>query len=347
MSRLKKFFRELIPDQDSDDEDTVKEKSKPKPKYYGTVLPYPYFDASSDTSVLHQAIECKDMDKIINIFVKRNNSQRQQIKAIYESSTGNKLEDDLKSVLRSDFEDVVVSLLMTPAHFDAYTLWEATHGKCFGTDEDVITEIFATRTNQEREDINRVYREVYGIDLEDVIKDETKGTFRRILLALLKAKKVEHTEVDNKLAQEDARRLYEAGEGTPGFNVNVFIEIFTERSSPQLCKTFQHYSAISELSLPKALQKELCGDTEDCFIDLVKCAYNAPAVFAEKLHNATMRHGTCEKTLNRILVSRSECDLKKILKQYKAMYNRPLQEVIQEETSDCYQKILLELCGVF
>ncbi|KAM9322785.1 annexin A1-like isoform 2-T2 [Pholidichthys leucotaenia] len=307
MSRLKKFFRELIPDQDSDDEDTVKEKSKPKPKYYGTVLPYPYFDASSDTSVLHQAIECKDMDKIINIFVKRNNSQRQQIKAIYESSTGN----------------------------------------CFGTDEDVITEIFATRTNQEREDINRVYREVYGIDLEDVIKDETKGTFRRILLALLKAKKVEHTEVDNKLAQEDARRLYEAGEGTPGFNVNVFIEIFTERSSPQLCKTFQHYSAISELSLPKALQKELCGDTEDCFIDLVKCAYNAPAVFAEKLHNATMRHGTCEKTLNRILVSRSECDLKKILKQYKAMYNRPLQEVIQEETSDCYQKILLELCGVF
>lgn len=39
-------------------------------------------------------------------------------------------------------------------------------------------------------------------------------------------------------------------------------------------------------------------------------------------------HGTCEDTLIRILVSRSEIDLKKILDEYHAMYNTRLQEDI-------------------
>lgn len=34
-------------------------KGKKKPKYYGTVTPYPDFNASSDASVLQNAIESK------------------------------------------------------------------------------------------------------------------------------------------------------------------------------------------------------------------------------------------------------------------------------------------------
>jgi len=36
------------------------------------------------------------------------------------------LSADLRSVLRSDFEDVVVALLMSPTHFDAHCLRTAT-----------------------------------------------------------------------------------------------------------------------------------------------------------------------------------------------------------------------------
>lgn len=51
---------------------------------------------------------------------------------------------------------------------------------------------------------NACFPSVYGDDLEDVIKDETRGDFTTALLALLKANKEENPEVDMTRAQKDA-----------------------------------------------------------------------------------------------------------------------------------------------
>ena len=45
----------------------------------------------------------------------------------------------------------------------------------------------------------------YELELEDVIKDETRGDFTEALLAMLKANKDESTEVNIALAQKDAK----------------------------------------------------------------------------------------------------------------------------------------------
>ncbi|XP_008287262.1 annexin A1-like [Stegastes partitus] len=344
MSAFKKFFKDIIRKGDPAD-DTVRVKGKEKPKYYGTITPYPNFNASSDASVLQSAIESKDVDEdvIIAVLVKRNNEQRQKIKAVYEASTGKSLEADLKSALRSDLEDVSLALLKPPAHFDAYLLRKAT--KRLGTDEDVLVEVFATRTNDEIKEIKRVFKEEYEEDLEEVVKDETGGDFATALLSLMSGNKDESHEVDSDQARKDAEILFESGENTKGIDVPKFIDILTTRSGPQLCKTFQHYAAISDITLPKALDMELSGDIEDCLIDVVKCAWNIPAFFAEKLHLAMKGHGTCEDTLIRVLVSRSEVDLKKIVEEYRAMYDTTLQEAILMDTKGHYEKILLGLCG--
>ncbi|XP_069015422.1 annexin A1-like [Embiotoca jacksoni] len=342
MSAFKKFFKNIIHDRDPKD-DSVKVKGKPK--YYGTVSPYPNFNASSDASVLQTAIESKgvDEDVIIAVLVKRDNEQRQKIKAVYAASTGENLDKDLKSALRSHLEDVSLALLMTPAHFDASQLRKATKG--LGTDEEVLVEILATRSHEEIQEIKRVFKEEYSRDLEEVIQDETSGDFTSALLALLNTKKDDSAEVDIALARKDAEILFAVGENAEGFHMCTFIDILTTRSGPQLSKTFQQYACVSDLTLPKALEMELNGNIEDCLIDLVKCAWNTPAFFAEKLHLAMKGHGTCEDTLIRVLVSRSEVDLKRIVEEYGAMYEKTLQEDILSDTKGHFQKVLLELCG--
>uniref|UniRef100_UPI0037E8573A annexin A1-like n=1 Tax=Semicossyphus pulcher TaxID=241346 RepID=UPI0037E8573A len=346
MSAFKKFFKNIIHDRDRDEE-TVKVKGKKKPKYFGTVAEYPNFSASSDASVLQAAIEDHNVDEdvIISVLVKRNNEQRQKIKVVYEASTGERLEEALESALRRDLEDVTLALIMTPARFDAYELRQATKG--LGTDEDVLVEILATRTNEEIEEIKRVFKEEYETELEEVIRDETSGDFTTALLAMLKAQKDESDEIDMDLVQKDTVTLFEAAEHPEGLNVASFIDILTSRSAIQLSKTFQQYALASDITLPKALNMELDGDIEDCLLDIVKCAWNTPAFFAEKLHLAMKGHGTCEQSLIRVLVSRSEVDLKKIVEEYRAMYNVSLQEDIMEDTEGHYQSVLLGLCGPF
>lgn len=345
---FKKFLKNIVHDRDPDEEDTDTVKGKPKPKFNGTVVEYPNFNASSDASVLQSAIESKgvDEDVIISVLVRRNNEQRQKIKTVYEASTGKRLVDDMKSALWSDLEDITLALLMPPAHYDAYELRRATKG--WGTHEDVLVEILATRTNQEILEIKRVFKEVYEEELDDVIKDDTSGDFALALQAMLKANKDESHEIDMALVQKDAKVLFESVEDKAcGIDIHVFIDILAKRSGPQLCKTFQKYATMSDNSLPRALEKELKGDIEDCLLAIVKCAWNKPAFFAEKLHLAMKGRGTCDDTLIRILVSRSEIDLKKIVQEYKAMYGRRLQDDILEDTKGHYQQVLIGLCGSY
>ncbi|XP_028458290.1 annexin A1 [Perca flavescens] len=344
MAFFKKFFSHVIPQKDPD-KSTIPVKDKPKPPYYGTVTPYPKFDATSDASTLQSAIKSKKVDKdvIFAVLVKRSNEQRQKIKAVYEASTGQSLDKALQSALHSHLEDLALALISTPAHFDAYLFRKATKG--LGTREHILVEILATRTNQEIRDLKRVYKEVYKTELEEVIKSETSGDFTAALLAMLKATKDESTEINNDLAKRDSEILFEAGEKIKGTNVSAFIEILTTRSAPQLCKTFQQYATVSDITLPKALQLELKGDIEDCLIDIVKCSWNTSAFFAEKLHHAMKGLGTNEDALIRVLVSRSEVDLKKIVQEYKAMYGVSLQEAIRRDTKEHFESALLALCG--
>ncbi|XP_067114652.1 annexin A1-like [Osmerus mordax] len=343
MSFFTKFFKNIVHKRKQDNSAGAKGQSK---SYLnGTVAPYSSFSASSDAAALEKAIKAKgvDEDTIITMMVQRSNDQRQKIKEVYKQSTGKDLTDALKWALTGHLEDVVLALLMTPAQFDAHHLRKATKG--LGTDEDVLVEILATRTNSEINEIKKTFKEVYKTDLEEVIKSETSGDFAQALLSLLKATRDESSYVDDDRARRDATALFEAGENVKGTNVSVFIDILTSRSGPQLSRAFQKYSDISDTELPKALVMELKGDIEDCLIDIVKCAWSTPAFFAEKLHLSMKGAGTSEAALNRVLVSRSEVDLRKVAEEYRSMYGRSLQEAVAADTKGYYEKILVALCG--
>ncbi|CAL8320925.1 unnamed protein product [Lota lota] len=344
MAFFKKFFKDIVNKKDSEADDSAKVTHK-KPEYHGTIVPYPNFNPKKDAILLEEAIKSRNVDEemIISILVQRNNEQRQEIKKVYQTTTGKSLVDGLKSKLKSHLEDVVLALLMTPAKFDAFILHKATKG--LGTHEDILVEVLASRTNEEIRELQRVFKEDYGQTLEKVIESETKGDFTMALQAMLKANKNEGQSIDLDLAKKDAKALFEAGEEKKGIDIAVFINILTSRSGNQLTQTFKQYSKISDNSLPKALDMELNGDIEDCLVDVVKCAWSKPAFFAEKLHKAMAGLGTCENTLIRVLVSRSEVDLKKIIAEFKLMYGKTLQQCILDDNKGDLEKILLGLCG--
>ncbi|CAJ0925523.1 unnamed protein product [Ranitomeya imitator] len=183
-----------------------------------------------------------DEATITNILTKRNNAQRQAIKAAYKSSTGKPLEDALKKALSGHYEEVVLALLKTPAEFDAQELKHATKG--LGTDEDALIEILASRTNKELREINRVYKELYKNDLAKDITSDTSGDFQKALLALAKGDRSEDTRVNDELVDNDARALYDAGEKKKGTDVSVFINILTTRSSSHLQKALPQYASV-------------------------------------------------------------------------------------------------------
>uniref|UniRef100_A0A672MZB9 Annexin n=1 Tax=Sinocyclocheilus grahami TaxID=75366 RepID=A0A672MZB9_SINGR len=276
------FFKKFINKISNDDSGPV------ETAYFGTVKPDPNFNGQNDAAKLKKAIETKGVDEatIVEVIAKRSNAQRQQIKEAYQQSTGKPLADALKKALKSDFEEVVLALLMTPPEYDAFEMKRA-----------------------------------------------------------MKATRSEDHNIDDGLAKSDAKALFEAGENRVGTVCSVLIDVLTTRSEAQLCKIFQHYGKYSKQGLAKVLESELHGDLEDCLMALVKSAWNKPAFFAEKLHLAMKGLGTNTDTLTRILVSRSEIDLLKIIQEYKRMYGKPLQEAILQETSGDYEKILLTLCG--
>lgn len=311
----------------------------------GTVRPFAQFNAAADASVLDKAIKAKGVDEvtIIETLVRRNNAQRQQIKAAYQQANGKPLDVALKAALKGELEEVVLGLLMTPAQYDCFLLQSAMKG--LGTDEDTLVEILASRTNKEIREIKQVFKQEYKKDLEAAIKSETSGDFRNALLSLCKATKSEDKVVQEDLADKDARALYEAGEKRKGTDCGVFIDILTSRNACHLRRVFQLYSKYSKVDVAKAIDLELKGDIENCLIAVVKCAGNKPVFFAEKLNQAMKGSGYKGKILTRILVSRSEIDLAKIKQEYQSKFGKSLYQDIQDDTKGDYETILLAVCG--
>ncbi|KAF7667898.1 hypothetical protein LDENG_00042350 [Lucifuga dentata] len=309
----------------------------------GTVTSAPNFSPNGDAAVLDKAIKVKGVDEntIIEILVKRSNEQRQQIKEAYQQASGKTLESALKSALKGDLEDVVLALLKTPAQYDAQQLKEAMKG--LGTEEDTLIEILASRTNREILDIKKVYKEEYKKDLEQDIRSDTSGDFRTALLTLCKAGRTDG--ICEQLIDSDARALYEAGEGRKGKDCTAFIDILTTRSAPHLRKVFERYSKYSKVDVAKAIDLEMKGDIESCLTAVVKCAGSTPGFFAEKLNLAMKGKGTRKNILTRIMVSRSEVDMKLIKEEYKNKYGKTLYQEILDDTKGDYEKILLALCG--
>uniref|UniRef100_A0A671TFZ1 Annexin n=1 Tax=Sinocyclocheilus anshuiensis TaxID=1608454 RepID=A0A671TFZ1_9TELE len=284
-----------------------------------------------------------DEQAIINLLGSRSNKQRVPLLVSYKTAYGKDLIKDLKSELSGNFEKLVLAMLKTPAQFDAYELKEAIKGA--GTDEACLIEILASRSNAEIREINQVFKAENKKSLEDSISGDTSGHFRRLLVSLAQGNRDESENVDISVAKQDAQGLYQAGENKLGTDESKFNAILCARSKAHLRAVFHEYQHMCGRDIEKSIEREMSGDLESGMLAVVKCIKNTPAYFAERLCKAMKGAGTKDRTLIRIMVTRSEVDMLDIRQEYMKNYGKSLYTAISGDTSGDYKKLLLKLCG--
>uniref|UniRef100_A0A4W5RFG0 Annexin n=1 Tax=Hucho hucho TaxID=62062 RepID=A0A4W5RFG0_9TELE len=313
--------------------------------FRGSIKDYPGADPLRDVEVLRKAMKGFGTDEqaIIDLLGSRSNRQRVPMLMAFKTSYGKDLVKDLKSELSGNFEKLVLAMLKTPAQLDAYELKEAIKGA--GTDEACLIEILSSRSNAEIRELNQVYKTEYKKSLEDAISGDTSGHFRRLLISLAQGNRDERETVDISVAKQDAQALYAAGENKVGTDESKFNAILCSRSKPHLRAVFHEYQQMCGRDLEKSIDREMSGDLESGMVAVVKCIKNTPAYFAERLYKSMKGAGTKDKTLIRIMVTRSEVDMLDIRQEYVKNYGKSLYTDISGDTSGDYKKLLLKLCG--
>ncbi|KAG9478686.1 hypothetical protein GDO78_012374, partial [Eleutherodactylus coqui] len=214
------------------------------------------------------------------------------------------LDHVLKGELTGNFEKTALALLDRPCEFDAKELRKAMKGA--GTNESLLIQILCTRANQQIRNIKESYKRLFDRDLESDLKSETSGYFRKILISLLQANRDEGLSIDENLAGQDARRLYDAGESRWGTEESEFNVILATRNYMQLRATFKAYEILHGKNIEDAIKKETSGNLKKAYLTIVQCTKDCQAYFAKKLYKALKGGGTDEDALIRVLVSRAE-----------------------------------------
>ncbi|XP_016423803.1 annexin A3-like [Sinocyclocheilus rhinocerous] len=311
----------------------------------GTIKAKANFNVSEDVAALRKAIEGIGTTEktLIDILTHRSSSQKQAISKAYEETTNRILVNDLKGDTQGNFENLLVALARPPAVNDAKWLIKAMKGT--GTDNSILIETLASRTNKQIKELSAAYAEETKKTLIQNLKTEVSGDFGKAILLLAEGTRDESTNVNADKAREDAKALYHAGEKKLGTDESKFIEILCKRSIPHLRQTILEYKNISGKTLQKSIEKEMSGNLEELLVDIVKCVMSTSAYFAEKVYKSMKGAGTDETTLTRVMVSRGEIDMLDIRAEFKKLYQNSLFKEISSDVSGNYGDCLNVICG--
>ena len=305
------------------------------------------FDPKADADTLKNSMKgiiSNDKESIINLATSRNNKQRLQIRDAYKASYGRDLISDLKSELSGHLKDTLIAMFYHPIDYDCLSLRSAMKG--IGTDEDTLIEIIATRPGYIIKQIIEKYPILFeGRNLVEDIKNETSGSFRRLLVSLLQGSRSEVTEPDIEECEKLAKELYDAGEKKWGTDDSVFNRIFALRSPMEIACIARAYHKLTGHTILQAINNEFSGDIKKLLTAVVYAVISPSEFFATKVNKAVKGLGTNDKLLIRILVTRNEIDMKYIRQYYKQIYKKDMLEDIKGDTSGDYRKLLLRLAG--
>ncbi|CAM9270110.1 unnamed protein product, partial [Chrysoparadoxa australica] len=256
----------------------------------------------------------------------------------YREMYGRSLGDQLAGEVSGNYKKLMQFAVMEKDEFDAHCLSEAIDG-C-GTDEEVLIEIFATRSNEELAAMKDKWEGMKDDSLVDRLGSEVGGDhLQTLLLNILGGSREECTEADEDAAAEQAEKLYEAGIGkTFGTDEEAFVEVFSQANWVQMQSIKEKYEAEHGMSLEKAIKKEFGGDLEDCLVAMLQPPLD---YFCTLLNKATKGFGTNEGVILRVLGGSDRHHMKAICERYFEKYDETLADTLKSELRGKFEKACL------
>ena len=299
--------------------------------------------SEEELTKLESALKSKDENTITDLTISHTTKELLSLRQSYISKFGRDLIDDIENYTKGDLCTILSSLYKDQVEYDTDLLYKAMKG--IGTNDDILIEVISFRNFSRLQKIKQKFQEKYGKDLISEIKSETSGDYRTTLVSLLEKERNNNHNPDINNCIKIAEELYGAGEGKFGTNESIFVKYFTTLSREEMVTVGKEYHKKYNKNIVKVVESETDGDLQKLFKAILFGLVSPSEYFARQINFAVQGVGTSDEHLIRIIVSRRDEDIKMIKKYYKKLFGKNLVDVIKEETSGNYQKVLLALIG--
>ena len=307
--------------------------------------------------------EKSDIDEniIVDILSTTNNEERQIIRNNYKKIFKCPIQNDINSKITKNnlLHDIALNMFDTPYEYDARELKKALSEKN-ELNEDILVEIFSTRTKQYLEMVDLAYKNFYEISLKEEIQNTLSKEYANFLFTLMDNERPLEQTISKNQAYEIVEEISKNGIQLYSKDVNMFKKIFVEKSRKDLILISRAYYEIRKKCLYDDILENIPENqsnnikeedkVRNKIIRLIKdliFAVITPAQFlAQKCSIALMKFDI--NSLLRILISRADIDIKSIRDYYFKEVKRDIKKDIKNEqnlkNNINIGKILINIC---
>ncbi len=276
-----------------------------------------------------------DLDFILQYLSSYSCEQRMIIIRDLEYEYNYKLIDMVLARPESPMRSCTLAMLIEPIELYVRDFHDLLLLKQTGKTEDDISrrlvEILLALNNEDTRKLKEIYQLLFESSIEkdiEFVLGET-SIVSKLLIQLLQGKRYEEPSSSATIAKNIAKKLYEAGEGTPGIDYDTFIKIFTRDAFSQLSTIFDIYEDLFKRPIQEAIEREFQGQTEtECFQDMVEFTRSPGGYYSKILRQALEKKPIDYVTLIRTIIGHEEKDLGEIKLEYSKIYDETLEQTI-------------------